>query len=147
MARKHNRMDNNYLSVSTPVEEDTLTTDDGWIFKITTSDVVLHTAITQYFFEVTIEDVVNKKTTVLGKYSINQGAFKKILNDEDRKWMARNIHYHLKAVIDGDMDTFTLGEWVNVKALVEVLKQGARDLLTDTSPAIPSGTVESVVWL
>ena len=144
MARKHHMMDN-FLSISTPVEEDTLTSDEGFIFKFSTIKVVLHTPITQDYFEVIVEDLVNSKTYLLGKFTIDQSTFTKALDEEDQKWVARNMHYHLKAVVDGNLDLYTLDEWVNVKALQEVLKVGARDLPRDTS--FVETYAEVIKWL
>ena len=126
-----------FLSISTPLELDRMVSDDGWIFELITEDVTLHTLVTQKYFVVSMRDVVNDKAHQVAKCSVDESVILKSPDDgndeEERKWVARNLHYHLKAVVGGDLDTFTLGEWVNLRALANVLKRGVKDLPRDPS--------------
>lgn len=146
MARK-NYMNDNFLSISTPIETDSVTNSDGVAFNVVTEDVTLHThPDSQRYFEIFFEEPLSKQRTTIAKYSVDLQKHPKISDEEDRKWIARNIHYHTCAVIIGDIDQYTLGEWVNQKAVFEVVKRGEKDLPRDPSfDGHPD--VEVVTWL
>lgn len=142
MAR-HNRMSSLQLTTTATLEEDTVTSNEGWIFKLETTEVVEHADELFRHFELKVFEEVTKAQYLIAKYQVDlQG----LPNDEDRHWAARNIHYALWAQMSGALEELALDEWINVKELKRLTQQAAKDL-----PAAPCpGGVEplcSIKWL
>lgn len=133
MAR-HNRMSSLHLTTIATVEEDTVTSNEGWIFKLETTEVVEHADEPSRHFEINVKEEVSKASYLLGKFQVDLCELPKISDDEDRQWVwvARNLHYHLWANMSGALEELALEEWINVKALKRIMIEGAKAL-----PATP----------
>ena len=127
MAR-HNRMSSLHLTTTSIVEEDTVTSNEGWIFTLETTEVAEHADEVVKHFEITVKEEVSKASYLLGKFQVELCELPKISDDEDRLWVARNLHYHLWANMSGALEELALEEWINIKALKRILAEGAKVL-------------------
>ena len=132
MAR-HNRMSSLHLTTTATLEEDTVTSNEGWIFKLETTEVVEHADELFKHFELKVFEEVTKAQYLIAKYQVDLQELPKISDDEDRHWVARNIHYALWAQMSGALEELALDEWINVKELKRLTQQAAKDL-----PVAPS---------
>ena len=128
MAR-HNRMSSLQLTTTSTVEEDTVTSNEGWIFKLETTEVVVIGADENArHFEMIVHEEVTKASYPLVKFKVDLTSMPKISDDEDRFWIARNIHYSVWATMSGALDDLALDEWINVKELKRLAVKAAEDL-------------------
>ena len=128
MAR-HNRMSSLQLTATAILEEDTVTSTEGWIFKLETTEVVVLDADeSAKHFEMIVSEEVTKAQYLIAKYQVDMCELPKISGDEDRHCVARNIHYALWAQMSGALEELALDEWINVKELKKLTAKAAEDL-------------------